>query len=520
MKIFIVLVLPLILFAQDNYSFGPNVKVNDDLPGSSYHGIRSSGQHGIACRGDTVYAVFSDERGGPRATYFARSTDAGQTWNPNIRVAGGLSGFATGGASITLDAQGWIYVACMSWEPGPESNVYFTMSTDGGASFSDSVLVNDTINAQMPSIAVDSSGQNVFIAWEDTRNPNPPTPNYDIYFARSTDGGATFLPNIRIDDTGTDSSWQRHNSIDCTWTGDTIYIAWDDERNSTEDIYFSRSIDGGQSFEPNILVNDTAATTPSTQWQPSLCVSKTGIIYTIWQDYRSGDHYHLYCDKSTDGGVSFNQDVEVSDTSTSCSYPSVAVDDSDYVYVAWRDVRTFSTTGHDIYFSFSADSGSTFSPDVRVNDLGGFVGAWDWNANVTANNQGKVFVAWDTDRNDPFGNLDIYSATGDYVGIQEYCGPKPAIILQCCPNPFTQMTNVICGIAHGATSIEEYTLSVNIYDASGRMVKSFTLSPLHSALSITWCGDDDFGQEVPVGIYFVELVSNNEKYVKKIVKIE
>ena len=35
MKILIVLVLPLILFAQDNYEFGPSGMVNDDAPGDS-----------------------------------------------------------------------------------------------------------------------------------------------------------------------------------------------------------------------------------------------------------------------------------------------------------------------------------------------------------------------------------------------------------------------------------------------------------------------------------------------------
>ena len=127
----LLLVIPHILFSQNNYVFGPSIRVNDDPPGSSYHGIRSSGQHGIACKGDTVYAVFADERdGGYRAVYFSKSTDGGQTWWSNVRVAGGLPDFETLYASIALDAQGFIYIAFRGDEPGNDRNVYFIKSID------------------------------------------------------------------------------------------------------------------------------------------------------------------------------------------------------------------------------------------------------------------------------------------------------------------------------------------------------------------------------------------------------
>jgi len=515
----LLLAISLHLFAQNNYEFGPSIRVNDDPPGSSHHNIRSSGQHGIACRGDTVYAVFADERSsGYRAVYFSKSTDGGQTWWSNVRVAGGLSDFETMYASITLNAQGVIYVAFRSDEPGNDRNVYFIKSIDGGLSFLDSVLVNDTTRAIQwrPSIAVDSSGQKVFVAWEDARNPVNP-PNYDIYFARSTDGGTTFLPSIRVDDTGSDTTWQIGPSIGCTQSGDTIYVAWDDDRNGTLDVYFSRSIDGGLSFEPNILVNDTAGTTPSSQWLPSLWVNRLGNVYVCWQDQRSG--LQIYCDKSTDGGISFSQDILVSDSAAPASYPSVAADDSDRVFVAWRDARDYDTTGHDIYFSFSSDGGNTYSSDVRVNDLGGIVDAWDWNANIAVNENGKVFVAWDTDRNDPQRfYLDIYCASGQYVGVQEFADPAPAISVGCHPNPFTELTIISLTITQEANS----KVCMRIYDISGRLAKSFenlTWDYL-SVNQVVWNGTDDTGNALPPGVYFCFMQMGEITYTYKIVRIK
>jgi hypothetical protein len=229
----------------------------------------SAGQHLIGCRGDTVYLVWSDERTNLRRIYFSRSTDAGAVWSTNLRLSSDNPDHEANTPSLTLDNLGNIYVCYAHYDWNTFNvDVYFTRSTDGGLSFSSPVLVNDTTRAAQdhPSIAVDTSGQVVYVAWQDTRN-SIGTPNFDIYVSRSTDGGLTFGPSVRVDDTGSDTLDQQVPSIGCTQGGDTVYVTWWDERNDSEeanyDIYFSRSIDGGTSFEPNILVNDTVGTKDS-----------------------------------------------------------------------------------------------------------------------------------------------------------------------------------------------------------------------------------------------------------------
>lgn len=505
----------LILLTQNNYVFGPSIRVNDDPPGTSWHGIRSSGQHGIACRGDTVYVVFADQRD-IRAVYFSRSTDAGQTWSQNIRIGGGMQDFRGHWASIALDAQGDVFVAWESLEPEATRNIYFVKSTDAGISWSDSVLVNDTTRSLQwhPSIAVDSSGQKVFIAWADTRSLAPPIPNYDIYFARSTDGGLTFSPSIRVDDTGSDPSWQLRASVGCTRSGDTVYVAWDDERNdSPVDVYFARSIDAGSTFEPNILVNDTVGIVDNPQWNPSLWVSSSGHIYVVWMDFRSGANYQVYFDKSVDGGVGFGQDAIVSDSAAPASYPSITADDADHIYVAWLDVRNLSTSELDIYFSYSIDGGQSFSPDVRVNDLLGYPGAWDQHVSIAVNNTGMAFIAWETDRNDPLGYEDIYCATGSKVGIDELVKQTVQLCyLRISPNPFKQALS----IQLPDTEMQE-EVTLNIYDISGQRVKTIT-GPTSD--HITWDGTDVTGSVLPAGVYFCRFMAEGTYFTKKIVKID
>jgi hypothetical protein len=163
------LLFPILLMAQ-NYVFGPNVRVNDDSPGTSFHSTYSPGQHLIACRGDTVYLVWRDDRAGYSHVYFARSNDAGQHFLPNVcvdRAAGGCP-------SLALDDNGTIHVSWLNSNPNDGCFAYYAKSTDGGRSFLQPVRACDSLHTTQPaspSIAVSKSGRYVYVvrseAWRD-----------------------------------------------------------------------------------------------------------------------------------------------------------------------------------------------------------------------------------------------------------------------------------------------------------------------------------------------------------------
>jgi hypothetical protein len=60
---------------------------------------------------------------------------------------------------------------------------------------------------------------------------------------------------------------------------------------------------------------------------------------------------------------------------------------------------------------------------------------------------------------------------------------------------------------------------LRVYDATGRLVKSFTLCPLHSALCLTWNATDDLGLKAAPGIYFVKLEAGNANLTEKIILV-
>ncbi len=264
----------------------------------------------------------------------------------------------------------------------------------------------------------------------------------------------------------------------------------------------------------HIIVNDTISVPISSQRDPSLWVSKSGNIYIVWEDLRLGPS-DIFFDKSIDGGLSFGQDIKVADdTSGGRGDCSITADDSERIYIAWDDSRNSGTTDYDIYFSFSTDTGSTFSSDVRVNDLEGILDAWDWDANIAVNNEGKVFVAWDTDRHDPTRvNTDIYAATGIYTGIEEYINKQTSYsTITVYPNPYKNKIHITL-----MDTKPEENISIMIYDITGRCIKS-----IENILSnhIVWTGIDDVGNKVPAGVYFCHLKSDRITDIKKIIKID
>jgi len=132
-----------------------------------------------------------------------------------------------------------------------DTNIYVRYSDDNGATWSPGVRVNDdnTVNSQfMPKISLDQTTGNLAVVWYDARadlgtggaGDTDGVPNTDAQFwgAFSTDGGASFTPNIQIS-AGTSNSQDAHNGIDygdydgLSFYGGVAHPAWSDNSNST-----------------------------------------------------------------------------------------------------------------------------------------------------------------------------------------------------------------------------------------------------------------------------------------------
>ena len=104
-------------------------------------------------------------------------------------------------------------------------------------------------DAEAPHIA--ASGNNVYIVWHERPIPAPPppasdnTPDHEVWFSRSTDRGASFGQRQNISNT-----LGRSDGEVLAVRGDNVYVAWIDFDPALmiSTVMFRRSTNKGQSF--------------------------------------------------------------------------------------------------------------------------------------------------------------------------------------------------------------------------------------------------------------------------------
>jgi hypothetical protein len=455
----------LITGAVSGYDFSSNITVNDYTSGQQAIYF-TSGMHSIAASGDTVCVVWSDYRsGGLPNIYSAMSTDGGGSFGTSVMVNDPLPyGRGTDSPTVCIGADGTIYVAWHDNRTGAGSNddfrIYISWSTDGGETFStDTPVWDSSVNANFfAGIAVDSEGR-IVVSFYDGTNPF-----FHIYCAVSTDGGLSFQDPVIVDDSGSGNPSSQTIGIG---PDNEIYIAWHDNRNGNYDIFFDRSINAGVSFGTDVRVDDTG-TTDVTQFSPSLAVAENGDVCIAWRDHRNdtgNNNIDIYGCKSTDNGVTFLPDIRINDDASGISVqyrPSIAAG-NDYIGVAWYDHRNEGWPDYpDIYFSFSDNGFESFSNDIKVNDNETLL--TQMLACLAMTSDGTAYVAWSDNRSDP--EFDVYFS----VGTPEPSGivssdqsAVPVVLSRNYPNPFSRETTISYVLN------EPGDVLLQIYDIQGRL---------------------------------------------------
>jgi hypothetical protein len=207
---------------------------------------------------------------------FSRSTDGGATYvNEQVIQAQGLSPF---GCSVKVGPNGQVYVVWADRTGATQGDIRFRVSTDGGQNFGANVQVstgnrqpgtdrvascvnpNDrfTLNGNIRMLhqawlAVDTTGSanngNLYVVW--ASDPAGATDNSDVFFSRSTNGGATWGAPVQLG--GGTATDQFEPNVAVGGDEGMVSVAWYDRRNDTAnnfnvDVFKAFSIDGGQTF--------------------------------------------------------------------------------------------------------------------------------------------------------------------------------------------------------------------------------------------------------------------------------
>ena len=234
-----------------------------------------------------------------------------------------------------------------------------------------------------PVIATDS-GTHIHVVWSDYTSGN-----FEIYYKRSTDAGATWDAIKRLTWTSGSSS----NPAIATGSCGITHLFWSDRTPGNTEIYYKRSLDAGTNWSPAKRLTWTSGDSSYS----AIGVDSSDALHVVWMDY-TPDPSEIYYKQSTDAGVTWSPVKRLTWTAGGAYIPAIAIDADDAIHVVWHD---FLPGDPAIYYKKSTDGGTNWSAAKRLTWASGM----SYQPAVAAGSDNTIHVVWEADTP---GNLEIY----------------------------------------------------------------------------------------------------------------
>jgi hypothetical protein len=312
--------------------------------------------------------------------------------------------------------------------------------------------------AVTPTLALGPDESTTYIAWI-----RPGETGADVFLSRLASDGRRLGEPVRVNDRAADADPHEQAPAQLRVGPDgTLFVLWQKKVEvewlpfGASELRFSRSLDGGRSFEPAITLG-AADGPPARRTFHDLAIARDGTVYISWIDAgardavraergiraertarngahgahrdqrigRAGDaggshHTGAVADepgtqirviRSTDAGRTFGPATVIDDASCPCCRTSLAVAPDGTVYVAYRKI--FPGDVRDIAIARSEDGGRTFSGPVPVHRDGWvFPGCPHAGPSIAVDEAGTVHAAWYTGKEGAQGLFYASSSDG------------------------------------------------------------------------------------------------------------
>lgn len=304
-----------------------------------------------------------------------------QTWEPAKRITWNHGNSIS--PEITVDPDDHIHIVWTDKSPGNDE-IYYKKSTDGGNSWTTKRLTYNSSYSSYTAVTSDSNSH-IHLVWEDHESGNP-----EIYYKRSTDGGATWTSSKRL-------SWTSGDSEDPAISVDSnnfIYVVWNDDTPGNHEIYYKRSTDGGTSWGGIKRLTWT----PGLSYAPVITVDWNNHIHIVWDDWTHGAA-EIYYKRSTNGGLSWKTKRLTWNFGYSY-HQSITHDSGSNIHVVWHD-DTFGAA--EVCFKKSTNEGTTWM-NKRL--------SWNpgnsWFPVIAIDSNNFIHVVWNDDMNGGYTNFKIF----------------------------------------------------------------------------------------------------------------
>ncbi len=304
-----------------------------------------------------VHVVWFDNRDGNFEIYYKRSTDGGTNWEQDRRLTNDPG--TSVGPSVAVSQKSDVHIVWNDIRNGVP-RLYYIHSLDGGATWDSVRELSNIAQWEQPTVAVGRNDDSVHVVW--TKLVFGVS---EVFYKRSLDGGTNWGADQRL----TFVPVQKEHPVCAVDRRGWVHIVWQDTRNSTQDkreVYYKRSTDGGATWG-----QDTRLTfDPNGSSDQTVAVGKDGRVHVVWHDDRDGN-FEIYYKRSPDGGTTWEPDTQLTYTDTTyyvtTDLPSVAVDELGRIHVVWQDKRSGINS---IYYKRQKDS--LWEPEVQLTNTPSF----------------------------------------------------------------------------------------------------------------------------------------------------
>jgi hypothetical protein len=140
--------------------------------------------------------------------------------------------------------------------------------------------------------------------------------------------------------------------------GNSIFMAWLVAEGNTANLYFRRSVDEGREWNSACKISNEKADC----FPPAIAVD-SGIVHLTWIDYGETIDGEIYYTRSIDGGLTWEKNFILVKDANSARYPLIACKGSN-VYLVWQDVE------NKVFFKASHDRGRTWKSEMLLGKVG------------------------------------------------------------------------------------------------------------------------------------------------------
>lgn len=275
--------------------------------------------------------------------YYRMSPDSGDTFNTPVPIDYGSGSFA---GDVFSDSNGTIHMTLSIY--GYPGDMHLIKSEDNGSTFSDPVRINDVSGSVSGGSRVRlGPNDSIHAVWSDDRDWKDE--KWDVYYSVSYDGGSSFSKSMLVHDK--DKGYQTRPTL-AVDDGGNPHVVWIEYKASTDELHYSASYNGGASFEEkNLIVDAPDIRDPSIDIGnddlPQIVWYERGGSYYYNVNYTKMDKIEREFLRM----LSVNDDNGVHRK----AQPSMDVDSNGTTHVVWADNRNgIGDDRNDIYYARSA----------------------------------------------------------------------------------------------------------------------------------------------------------------------